>query len=325
MEPERNVSVQELSPMPADIVSTDHGVRIGDLEVLFGVAVKRQLLRANSLILHGPRPIVVDPAAQEPRHRELAAGNPILYFTHYHADHRAAEHVYPASTEVWASEADAEAIESMESFVNRVDRGSDGEQLRNSIRGLQMMFRIGPRKVSRRVTDGGLLEAGGCTGKVMALPGHTPGHSGIYFPGQSLLFITDIDLTAFGPWYGNDASDITLFKSSLQRVREFKCDYYFTSHGEEVLTRGRFLEKLDAFEAHFDRRDRLLLEALSTGEKSVDELCRLELVYRSKTLAAMEHMIHFERKHVKKHLDLLEAAGKVRPVDESRRRYQLAA
>ncbi len=309
--------------MPAEIHPIDNGYRIGDLEILFGNAVKGQLLRANSLVLNGPRKIVVDPAAQEKRHTEIAAENPVIFYTHYHADHRAAEHVYPQETEVWASSEDAAAIESMEEFVSRVDRGGD-PQLQNQIRGLRAFFRIGPRPVARRVGDGELLEFGGCTGKVMTLPGHTPGHAGLFFPEISLLFITDIDLTSFGPWYGNDASDIEQFKASIRRTRDFKCDYYFSSHGEEILKRDQFLEKLNAFETHFARRDNLLREALSSGEKSIDELCRLEVVYRLKTLSVMEHLIHFEKKHVRKHLEPMVMRGEV-IADSSFRRFRLAA
>jgi len=296
--------------MPADIQPTDNGYRIGDLEILFGNAVKGQLLRANSLVLHGPRKIVVDPAAQPERHKGFAAENALIFYTHYHADHRAAEGVYPAETEVWASAPDAPAISDMDEFVGRVESTS-GSILQKQIKMLQQVFKIGPRPVARKVNDGELIELGGCTAKLMALPGHTPGHAGLFFPEQSLLFITDIDLTSFGPWYGNDASDIRQFRQSIARARDFKCDYYFTSHGEEVLGRDQFLEKIAAFDAHFERRDRLILEALASGEKRLDDMLRMEVVYRTKTLAVMEHLIHFERKHVKKHLELLVEAGKV--------------
>ncbi len=309
--------------MPAEIVPTDNGVRIGDLEILFGTAVKHQLLRANSFVLHGPRPVVVDPSAQPKRHAELAAQNPVIFYTHYHADHRAAEGVYPMTTEVWASAADAPAIADMEDFVGRVESG-DGEAMKRQIRMLQVIFKIGPRPVARKVNDGELLDAGGCTGKMVALPGHTPGHAGLYFPEQSLLMTTDIDLTSFGPWYGNDVSDITQFRRSVARARDFKCDYYFTSHGENVLGRNEFLEKIDAFDRHFDRRDNIILEALDSGEKRLDDMLRLEVVYRTKTLATMEHLIHFERKHVKKHLELLVAAGKVQ-ADEKFQSFRRAA
>jgi len=309
--------------MPAEIVPTDNGVRIGNLEILFGNAVKGQLLRANSLVLHGPRPVVVDPAAQEKRHQELAAQNPVIFYTHYHADHRAAEGIYPMTTEVWASAADASAIEDMDDFVGRVESG-DGEAMKRQIKMLQLIFKIGPRPVARKVNDGELLDAGGCTAKMFALPGHTPGHTGLFFPEESLLFITDIDLTPFGPWYGNDVSDIRDFRKSIARARDFKCDYYFTSHGEEVLGRNEFLQKLDAFDSHFERRDRLILEALQGGEKRLDEMLRMEVVYRTKTLATMEHLIHFERKHVKKHLELLVAAGKVK-ADEKFQTFRIAA
>ncbi len=308
--------------MTAVIRKTELGFRIGGLEALLGTSGKGQILRANSLVLDGPRPIVVDPSGGAGRHEELAKQNPILFYTHYHADHRASEHHYPLETEAWASANDAAAIRDLENFALRVEKRSP-ETARRLMAGLQVVFKIGPRPVAREMDDGQWLDAGGTKAQEILLAGHTPGHAGLFFPEESLLFITDIDLTPFGPWYGNDVSDLDLFKASIRKARDFECDWYFTSHIEEPLPREAFLPLLDAFGAHFARRDNLILDSLSTGTKSVDDLCRLGLVYKPSSLSQRENLIYFEKKHIEKHLQLLLRDGKVR-ADEKAQRYERA-
>ena len=296
------------------IESTPTGYRLGDLEILFGVSGRGGVLRANSLVLHGPRPIVVDPAGGESRHRELAGQNPIIFYTHYHGDHRMSEHLYKDGTTVWASALDADAIESMDECAARIG-GKDSPMTKMMATSMKSFMKLRDWTVERRMNGGETLEVGGCRAELIHYPGHTPGHMGMFFPEQSLLFITDMDLTAFGPWYGNAVSDKNAFRDSIRRAREFECKWYYTSHGEVVYGREEFLDKLEAFEAHFDRRDNLLLDALATGEKAMPELCRLEVVYRLKTLQKMEHMVHMERIHVDFHLRDLIARGLVKADD----------
>lgn len=305
-----------------EITPTETGYRFGDLEILFGDGGKGRLLRANSLVLHGPRRIVVDAAAQESRQAEIARENPVLFFTHYHADHRAAEHCYPMTTEIWAPEADARAIEDSGDFVRRVDQG-DSKISKRMFEALRMIFKISDRPVARRINGGERLDMGGLVAETVHLPGHTPGHMGLFFPELSFLFLTDIDLTPFGPWYGNDVSDIDQFKASIQKARDFECTWYFTSHGESIIDRERFLYKLMRYEEHFEHRDQKLLGALEEGEKSFDELSRIGIVYKPRKLAAMENLVYFERKHVRMHLEKLIERGLVR-ADESFQHFQLA-
>jgi glyoxylase-like metal-dependent hydrolase (beta-lactamase superfamily II) len=66
-------------------------------------------------------------------------------------------------------------------------------------------FRESP--VHREMRDGEVLEAGGTRMRFVHLPGHTPGHSGIWFEEEDLLFVADIDLTSFGPFYGEPLAD----------------------------------------------------------------------------------------------------------------------
>lgn len=305
-----------------DCHKTEHGFRKGPVEVLLGAYGKGQVLTANTIVVAGPRPLVIDPAGGKERHDELAGRDPILLFTHYHADHRASENRYAPDAETWAPAADASAVESFEDFVARVDSGDPGH-FRRMIENIRNIYGIGERTVARRFGDGERIEAGETPIEIVALPGHTPGHSGIFFPELSLLHLTDIDLTPFGPWYGNDVSDIRSFRASLQKARQIECDWYFTSHIKAPLSRERFERYLDRFEAHFTRREDQILEALAPGgTKSLDELTHLGIVYTPKTLARLEHLAYFEKKHIRKHLEILADEGRV-IADAAFERFQI--
>ena len=55
------------------------------------------------------------------------------------------------------------------------------------------------------------------------LPGHTRGHSGFRISG-GVFFLSDIDLTGFGPYYGDVWSDLEDFERSLDVVRGEEAD-----------------------------------------------------------------------------------------------------
>ena len=53
-----------------------------------------------------------------------------------------------------------------------------------------------------------------------APPGHTRGHSAFVVEPDGVAFVGDVDLTSFGPYYGDHWSDLEDFVDSLARVRE---------------------------------------------------------------------------------------------------------
>ena len=65
------------------------------------------------------------------------------------------------------------------------------------------------------------FQNGEITLEVLPAAGHTPGHSCFYFPRQELLFLADVDLTPFGPWYGDKSSSLEDFEATLGRLARF--------------------------------------------------------------------------------------------------------
>jgi glyoxylase-like metal-dependent hydrolase (beta-lactamase superfamily II) len=161
--------------------------------------------------------------------------------------------------------------------------------------------------------DGERFELGGVTVTCVHLAGHTRGHSGFLIEPDGVFFVGDIDLTGFGPYYGDHWSSLVEFEASLTRVREFDASTYVTFHQKGVIeSRATFIEMLDAFAAVIGRRDREMLEFLSEP-RTIDEMATHRFVYRR----GVELMFadHVERTTARMHVDRMLERGEVSEVE----------
>ena len=107
-------------------------------------------------------------------------------------------------------------------------------------------FHYAPRPDAIGFADGHVFDLGGTTVQAVHLPGHTRGHSGFRISG-GVFFLSDIDLTGFGPYYGDVWSDLDDFEASLAKVRDEEADYYVTFHHKGIIEgRAEFLRLLDS-------------------------------------------------------------------------------
>ena len=87
-----------------------------------------------------------------------------------------------------------------------------------------------------------------------------------------MFFLSDIDLTGFGPYYGDVWSDLDDFEASLERVRDEQAAFYVTFHHKGVIEgREPFVELIDAFTAVIERRHGAMLEFLGEPH-SIDDM-----------------------------------------------------
>ena len=87
-------------------------------------------------------------------------------------------------------------------------------------------FDYQPRPDATGYADGASWDLGGGV-RVRAhhLPGHTAGHCALVVESEGIAFIGDIDLTGFGPYYGDASSDLGAFRRSLRCVRELDAQF----------------------------------------------------------------------------------------------------
>lgn len=140
-------------------------------------------------------------------------------------------------------------------------------------------FHYAPRPDAAGFVDGHVFDlGGGVTIEAVHLPGHTRGHSGFRLPG--VFFLSDIDLSGFGPYYGDTWSDLEDFEASLAKVREEDADYYVTFHHKGVIEgRSTFVQMVDDFTAVIARRHDAMLDFLREPH-SIAEMGEHRFIYR---------------------------------------------
>jgi glyoxylase-like metal-dependent hydrolase (beta-lactamase superfamily II) len=231
-------------------------------------------------------------------------GIDLLILTHCHIDHRLTRTEIP-DTPVWCHEKEEIFFQDRDHFFTAMGLKRSGLDLTGFFDFAQGMFGI---EIDYRLTDGECLDLGGITLETIHTPGHTPGHMAFFIPEHDLLFSGDIDLTAFGPFYGHDFADIGDFLSSIERLKQAKANMVISGHAGPF--NGNLAARFEEYRQVIFNRDRLLLKKLARP-KSVEDFRGSNLFY--KTYPDFPELIRwFELVHIEKHLMRLKTMGKVR-------------
>jgi glyoxylase-like metal-dependent hydrolase (beta-lactamase superfamily II) len=233
---------------------------------------------------------------------------------HVHEDHMAGLRRIPRAA-VHVHEADVEAARSWAGLSRHY--GYPESVLAPLREKIEREFDYAPRPDAIAYADGARWElGGGVSVRAIHMPGHTAGHSVLLVEPEGVAFIGDIDLSGFGPYYGDATSDLGAFRRTLRRVAEVPARVWVTSHHRGAYTdRAAFEAALHAFEATLEAREAKLLGMIGDGARTLDELVAMRLLYPA---GHEEVWIDCaERRTIAQHLDELLAAGRVR-VDDGR-------
>jgi glyoxylase-like metal-dependent hydrolase (beta-lactamase superfamily II) len=280
--------------------------------------------QGNSLLIRGNREtVVVDPSLGLIARRDRLPGVDRVLNSHCHEDHVAGNHLFPAVP--WhAHELDVVGFRSLDDMMAIYGYDASSPAVAAAFReSLVDDFHWVARPDARAFRDGDGFDLGGVRLRVLHTPGHTRGHSCflVDWDGSTdrLVYLGDIDLTSFGPYYGDAWSDLEDFERSLERVRALDVRWYATFHHIGVLEgRAAFLERLDRFTAKIAEREQRLLEFLA-DPRSLDEIARHRFVYRPEDPVSFAEPV--ERRSMAQHLERLIARGAVEvlPGDRFRR------
>jgi glyoxylase-like metal-dependent hydrolase (beta-lactamase superfamily II) len=238
--------------------------------------------------------------------------------SHCHEDHVAGNHLYPAAT--WSlPEADLPGIRSLDGLM--AIYGFDGALRDAFARVVVDEFHFTPRADAHAVRDGDVFDLGGVRIRAVHAPGHTRGHSLFHVEPDDVLYLGDIDLSSFGPYYGDAWSSLDDFERTLAMVRDVPARWYATFHHVGVLDgRPAFLERLERFTAVIARREGALLAYLDEA-RSLDDIVAHRFVYRAGDDVPYADAV--ERRSMSQHLDRLLGAGAV--VETSPGRFRRVA
>lgn len=268
----------------------------------------------NSLLVHGTHEtVIVDPSLTLAESPLPAPTADRVLLSHAHEDHLAGVFRYPRAP-VHAHEADVDGVRSLDGLVAIF--GYTGDLAADWKRELLDHYRFVPRPDAQAFRDGDVFDPGGTRVHVVHLPGHTGGHSAFLLDPQGIAFLADVDLSGFGPYYGDASSSVDDFERSLRRCREIDARWYVTFHHKGVVDgRSAFLALLDEYEAVIGRREATLLAYLSEP-RSLDDIVAHRFIYRRHvTLLFVEAV---ERRSAELHLARLMRAGMAAEVEPGR-------
>jgi glyoxylase-like metal-dependent hydrolase (beta-lactamase superfamily II) len=229
----------------------------------------------NTLLVRGmSEAVLIDPSVTL-----VERGAPVrvdaIINSHSHEDHVAGNGAFPHAT-VHVHIADLPGVQSLQGLMDVYGLSVDHPFASTVVD----EFHYTARPDARGFTDGHIFDlGGGTTVEAVHLPGHTRGHSGFRI-GSEVFFLSDIDLTGFGPYYGDVWSDLDDFEASLVKVRDVDAAFYVTFHQKGVIEgRTEFVRLLDAFHGVIDRRHRRMLEFLAEP-RTLDDMVAHRFIYR---------------------------------------------
>lgn len=257
---------------------------------------------------------VIDPSAEKETCRRLAR-DPCLQavlVSHYHEDHQKYLSFFP-DEQLWVPAHEAAAFADITAVLALMGL-EDPAYLNYWPQILMTEFHFRPRPQVKTFQDGMELRFGRTRLQVIHTPGHTPGHSCFYFPEEGILYLADFDLTPFGPWYGDAASDLEALLASFQRLEQVPARLYLTAHGEGVFPAAAGRQALQQFRQVIFAREAILLQLLHRPH-TLAALVQKRLIYR-KALEPPFVYDHIERQMISKHLGRLLKAGKIRQTED---------
>lgn len=266
----------------------------------------------NSILVRGrERRLLMDPSlAVVARADELRGSTDLVVLSHVHEDHVAGVHLFPNAM-VHAHRADAPGLRSLDGLM---DIYGYGEPLTAGMRSyVTSTFHFTPRPDTQDYDDGAVFELGETRVRAFHLPGHTRGHCVLLVEPEGVLFLGDIDLTGFGPYYGDAWSDLADFERSLHRLSAIEARVWVSFHHVGVVEDPEvFRTKLAAFAAKIAARDEALLAYLREP-RTLTELVAHRFLYPAHAQAPFVDAV--ERRTIQQHLDRFIERGAVTTVE----------
>ena len=292
--------------------ASDH--RIGRVRVLGG-AQNGKYPAGNSLWVEGTeRSAVIDPSLSLLERREELAGRAdMVLLSHAHEDHTAGLGLF-ANAPVHVHHQDLVGLSGIDGLMQIYGYG--GELAERTRAWVLEQFAQVPRPDAVGFEDGACFALGGSTVRVFHAPGHTRGHCVFRIEPEGVLFLGDIELSSFGPYYGDAWSDLADFERSIELIRGLDANVWVSFHHVGVIEhRAVFLERLERFAARITEREQAMLAFLAEP-RTLPEMIAHRFVYPAH--AKLPFIDAVERRTLEQHLARLQQQGRISELEQGR-------
>lgn len=275
------------------------------IEVLKGTSGGRYPHGNPVIVRGGEGAVLIDPSLDMANAPQVPVVDSIL-ISHCHEDHLAGLKRYPNSR-VLVHSADKVGLDSIDGLMRiyGLPVAIENEWRQEVLE----RFHYVPRPDAIAYEEGDVIDLGGVKLHAVHLPGHTRGHTGFLIEPHGVMFLADVDLTGFGPYYGDAWSSLDDFDRTFRRCREIEARWFVTFHHRGVVEgREEFLRLLAEYEAVIARREQALLDFLAQP-RTLEDIVAHRFVYRPHvTLLFVEGV---ERRSAQLHLERLVRNGSV--------------
>jgi len=231
----------------------------------------------------------------------------LIINSHCHEDHTCCNYLFK-NAKICCHRFDASAVRSVNELLKRY--GPLEHEVVEAIRVfLKETFGLRNSRVDFEFEDEYVFDLGDVKLKVIHTPGHSIGHCCFFIPDAKIIFLSDIDLTSFGPWYGCLDSDVDQFIESINKVKKLRAEIAVTSHKGIIMGRNVIETRLNEYLDKIFERERKVVDFLK-DEHTIDEIVNKAIIYgrfREPKLVFK----HFEKIMIEKHLHRLIRNGLV--------------
>ena len=285
-------------------------IDLGPVTVLTGLKAGAYP-HGNSVLVQGAeRTALLDPSLTVVDRGGVPVDVDLIVLSHVHEDHMPGLSLFP-DTAVHVHTLDWIGLESLDGLCQMYGLISEAEHRWREELVDQFHYQARPDAIG--FEDGDVLDLGGVQIEVVHTPGHTKGHSALVVPEASAAFLGDIELTGFGPYYGDAWSDLEDFERSLERCRQLDVEHFITFHHKGTFSgREVFLEQLEKFAAAIPRRELAMLEFLREPH-TLQDMVETRFIYRPHVQSTFADSV--ERRSAQLHLERFVKQGKVRELE----------
>ncbi|MFX1579295.1 MAG: MBL fold metallo-hydrolase [Promethearchaeota archaeon] len=227
-----------------------------------------------------------------------------VVLTHYHADHKGyASYLRKISNcQVLCHPLSREGVESFQTMMKYIgiEKNEEKQQWLNLLNA-RLPHVQNDYIVDETFRDDKPIDCGEVELIPIHSPGHTHDHTCFGINGVEKILLVDIDLTEFGPWYGNVVSNLEDFKQSIEHILDIEPKMGISSHLLDPVTES-LEEKLKRYLAYFEERDEEILKLIADGFDTIEQLARRPIIY-----PRIPHPVYllFEKLMIEKHIELL--------------------
>jgi len=259
---------------------------------------------SNSLFIDGESKVLIDTGVGPKLAAELAKEKKIdlVLISHGHEDHTAGNYLFK-DAKICCHKLDAPPVRSVEKLkeLYGLPPGAELEKFLDLY--LRDFFGLKDSSVDLEFRNGHVFDLGSIKLNVIHTPGHSAGHCCFFVPSERLVFLGDIDLSTFGPWYGCIDSDVDQFIKSIENIKGLDFEIAISSHKPITYGRETIKKKLDVYLNKIFEREKKLIDFLSE-ERTIQEIVPRAFIYKEFSEPKVIYE-HFEKIMIEKHLERL--------------------